>query len=153
MDFQELYQHKQEKLLKLFQDSLDPQVKYTIIMELGRTLPTCPKELMTEANIVKGCQSTVYLASHFQEDGTLQFLIHSDALISSGLAALLLFIYDKEPVEFIIHSPPLFIKELGLHSSLTPGRSNGLLSMYSRMKQEALKHFLIKQYSSNPKIV
>jgi cysteine desulfuration protein SufE len=90
--------------------------------------------------IVNGCQSIVYLRS-FLHDGHLFFQAESEALISSGLAYLLIAVYNGELPEVILKCLPVFIDELGISASLTPGRSNGLASIYLRMKQDAINSF------------
>jgi len=125
----------------LFQGCLTPQERYQRIIELGRQLPPMPAEFKTEENIVKGCQSIVYLYSEM-EDGKIFYYAHSEALISAGLAALLIKAYSGQPPEVILKSKPTFLEELQILGSLSPSRSNGLANMYLRMQQEALK-FLI----------
>ncbi len=140
-----LYQKKHNDLLSLFSDCKTPEAIYEKIIMLGKSLPKPPLELLstkTENHIVKGCQSTVFIFSKIDLAGIMLYYIDSDALISSGLASLLLYIYQGEKAEFILFCPPLFISELKLNMTLSPGRSNGLASMYSRMKQDALKLFL-----------
>jgi cysteine desulfuration protein SufE len=117
--------------------------KYAYLIELGRALPSYPQDCRTSDRIVPGCQSTLYLEAHMEE-GKLFFQSSSDALISQGLAALLIHVYSGLPAEMILLNPPVFLHELGIFASLSPHRSNGLASIYTRMKQEALK-FLIKQ--------
>ena len=134
-------QEKQQKLSHFFSTCHTAEARYQKIIELGKTLPAYPPHLMTPEHIVSGCQSIVYLASTL-ENGKVQFHIHSEALISAGLAALLLAVYNDEPPEVILKCAPDFLDQLGIPASLTPGRSNGLSSMYLRMKQEALKYLL-----------
>jgi cysteine desulfuration protein SufE len=66
----------------------------------------------------------------------------SEALISKGLAALLIKAYSGETPDTIAHCPPVFIKEIGLQNALSPARSNGLASLYHKIRQEALKYIL-----------
>jgi cysteine desulfuration protein SufE len=139
-----LYEQKHEALLKKFPLSRDPKQIYEIIIELGRTLPSISDALKSEENLVSGCQSQVYLSTTIDSNGKVFFEIGSEALISSGLAALLLDIYQGEPAELILLCPPLFISELGLAKSLSPGRAGGLTSIYARMKQETTKLYLQK---------
>ncbi len=134
---------KQLKLKALFSDCSSPITKYEKIIELGRRSPGYPTELMTPEKLVKGCQSQMYLHATFSE-GKIYFQAHSEALISAGLAALLLAVYDEETPEVILSCPPLFLEELGIHQNLSPGRSNGLSSLYLRMKQEALNFLIVK---------
>ncbi len=125
----------------LFQDCLSQQDRYQRIIELGRQLPPMPLEYRTDENIVNGCQSIVYLYSEI-EDGKIYYLAHSEALISAGLAALLIKAYSGKSAEVILKSKPTFLEELQILGSLSPSRSNGLANMFLRMQQDALK-FLI----------
>lgn len=145
-----LYQKKHSDLLSLFSECKTPEAIYEKIIILGKSLPKPPSELLngkTENHLVKGCQSTVFIFSEIDSTGRMSYYIDSDALISSGLASLLLYIYQGEKAEFILFCPPLFIGDLQLNLTLSPGRSNGLASMYSRMKQDALKLFLTSKNS------
>ncbi len=129
---------KQQKVKELFAACATPQAKYEKIIELGRSLPPFPLEWKTECRRVIGCQSQMYLYASLSE-GKVQFQAHSDALISAGIAALLLSVYHDEPPEAILMCPPQFLEDLGIHSSLSPSRSNGLSSLFLRMKQESIK--------------
>ena len=115
--------------------------KYEKIIDLGRQISPYPAQYKTEGYLVSGCQSRVYLYSYF-ENGNTYFTVDSDALISSGLAALLLAAYNGETPEMILKEPPTFLEELGIPSALSPNRANGLYSMHLRMKQEALKYLI-----------
>lgn len=125
----------------LFCNCLTQQERYQKIIELGRELSPLPHEHCTEENIVKGCQSIVYLHSELTE-GKIYFWAHSEALISAGLAALLIKAYSGHPPELILKSKPTFLEELQILGSLSPSRANGLANMFLRMQQDALK-FLI----------
>lgn len=137
-----LYEQKHEALLQKFSASSDPKQIYEKIIELGRTLPLLSDSLKKEENLVQGCQSEVFLSAEMKADGAMLYTIGSEALISSGLAALLLLIYQGESPEMIMLCPPRFISDLGLAKNLSPGRSNGLASIYARMKQEATRLYL-----------
>jgi cysteine desulfuration protein SufE len=131
-------QNKQAELKNIFSSCTSPDARYQKIIEWGRQAAPLPIQLKTPANIVKGCQSTLYLHS-FLQDGKVFFEVDSEALISLGLAALLIYVYNGESPETILKCPPTFIEDLQLATSLTPGRSNGLASMFLRMKQDALR--------------
>lgn len=135
--------NKQRHLKSLFNDCACEESKFKKIIELGRQQPDLDSQHKTPENIVKGCQSTMYLHSQHTADGII-FNASSDALISAGLAALLIQVYSGETPEAILKCPPDFLDELGVSASLTPSRANGLYSIHLKMKQEALK-FLIKQ--------
>jgi cysteine desulfuration protein SufE len=118
--------------------------KYEKIIELGRQLTPYPLELKTPDRLVKGCQSAMYL--HVEMiDNKLFFQAHSEALISAGLAALLLKVYHGEPPEAILGCPPQFLEDLGIYGALSPGRANGLASLFQRMKQEALNFLMLRK--------
>ena len=134
---------KQEAMKQLFAECTTVESKYQKIIELGKTQARLPDEDKTEANLVKGCQSRMYLRSTF-ENGVVFFESESDAIISDGLALLLVKIYSGEAPETILKCPPSYIEELGIPQTLTPGRANGLASMYLRMKQDALRYYMLK---------
>lgn len=125
----------------LFINCLNQQDRYQKIIELGRELSPLHPDYQTEANIVKGCQSIVYLHSEI-DDGKMYFSASSEALVSAGLAALLIKAYNGHSPEFVLKSKPTFLEELQIFSSLSPSRSNGLANMFLRMQQDALK-FLV----------
>lgn len=128
-----------DRIKDLFKNTLDNESKYLAIIQLGRSLPPLAPEFKCENTKIDGCQSTTYLYSYLENE-VLHFKAESDALISSGLAALLIMAYDRQKPEIIINNPPDFLHELGIHASLSPTRSNGLSQMYLRMKDDALKY-------------
>ena len=118
-------------------------MRYQIILEMGRSLAPFPEEEKVEHNLVYGCQSTMYLSVQVQEK-KLRLRAHSEALISSGLAALLLHCYEGEAPDTLFKFPPTFLSELNIHASLSPGRSNGLSALYLHLQKEVLR--LIKNH-------
>lgn len=133
---------RQAQLTLEFRALPDTAARYEHLIEMGRPLRTSNTSLRHPQNLVSGCQSEVYLVAQLQ-NGKVYFSVYSEALISAGLAALLLAIYDGETIETILGCSPTCITEMGILASLTPGRSNGLASMHLRMKQEAIR--LLKQ--------
>lgn len=129
---------KQDEIRALFATCPNQDEKYKKIIELGKQLPRLKLEDKNPENIVKGCQSVMYLHT-FTKNGLIYFEAESEALISSGLAAILLHVYNGETAETILTCPPTFLDDLGISASLTPSRANGLYSVHLRMKQEALK--------------
>jgi len=122
----------------------DPKGRYDLIIELGRELKKAARnEIAVPENMVQGCQSEVYLKSRF-EDGKIFFEIYSEALISTGLAALLFSIYQGESPDILLTCPPDCLERIGIQASLSPGRSNGLASIHLKMKQEALRYLVKK---------
>ncbi|MBS3903693.1 MAG: SufE family protein [Simkania sp.] len=135
---------RQDALIKLFSQSNEPQSRYTKLIEMGRELAkNSHKEVMLAEHLVRGCQSEVFLVARI-ENGKIFFDIYTEALISAGLVAILLHIYQGEPAEVILKCPPSCLTQLGLQASLTPARSNGLASIYLKMQQDVLR-FLINR--------
>jgi cysteine desulfuration protein SufE len=137
---------KQNLVKKIFNDCSTEEEKYQKIIEFGRQLPRLSEIYKIPENIVKGCQSTVHLRSYWLDQGII-FEAESDALISAGLAAILLKVYSGESPETILKCPPTYLEELGISASLTPSRANGLYSIHLRMKQDALR--LLIQRTTN----
>lgn len=129
---------KQAKVKELFAPCRNAEERYETIIELGRALSPMDEREKVEENRVYGCQSLTYLKATLK-GGEVFFAVTSEALISRGLAALLLYVYSGERPEVVIKCPPNYLEELGISASLTPSRANGLYSMHLRMQQEALK--------------
>lgn len=111
---------------------------YDKIIELGRKAPPLPQADQIPANLVSGCQSTLYLKTTL-ENGKLLFETQADALISAGLAVLLTAVLSGETPKTILTFDPTYLTDLNIPTSLSPSRANGLASLHLRMKQEALK--------------
>jgi len=133
--------NKIENLKIHFSSLPSREILYQKIMEWGKKLPSFKPEWKSEENLVAGCQSLMYLYSSYK-NGNVHFYASSDAFISTGLAALLIEIYSGEPPDTILITPPTFLEELGIPSALTPGRANGLASLYLKMKQEAIRYLV-----------
>lgn len=130
-------QNKQEYIKDLFKNCTNAEERYQKIIELGKDNPKLEETLKSDANLVNGCQSKLYLHSECK-DGKIYFSYESDALISSGLAKLMTLVYSEETPETILKCPPKFLQELKIPASLSPSRSNGLSSLFLRMQQDAL---------------
>ena len=117
---------------------LSAEQRYERIMDLGAKLPPYPAERKTPDRIVPGCQSVLYL-DVLRRDGRLEFAVDSEALISKGLAALLVAVYGGLEAQVVLTQPPKFLEECGILGGLSPSRSNGVAAVYLRMRQEALK--------------
>lgn len=131
-------QRKQQILTERFGAFESDRERYVAIIEMGRALPPYPEEFKREENLVGGCQSQTYLLAQRQRQ-QMCFYATSDALISAGLTALLIFVYSEELPTTVLHYPPHFVTSLHLTRYLTPSRSNGLYAVHLRMKQEALQ--------------
>jgi cysteine desulfuration protein SufE len=135
---------KQSALAARFAPLADAQKRYELLIEMGRALnQKAKREIALPQHLVHGCQSEVYVRANLM-DGKVFFDTFCEALISSGLLALLLAIFEGESPETILTCPPSCLENLGIQASLSPGRSNGLASIYLKMKQEALQ-LLVKK--------
>lgn len=135
---------KQRRLVEIFLACPSEEAKYEKIIELGQRQIPLAAVYKTKENLVEGCQSQVYLHSYYKQD-KMVFETEADALISAGLAKLLTDVYSNETPETVLKYPPTYLEEVGIHSSLTPNRANGLYSMHLRMKRDALKILVEKE--------
>ncbi len=119
--------------LAMFEDWND---RYEYIIGLGRDLPPYPDELRTEDREVHGCQSQVWLDAR-HEGGRCFFQADSNALITKGLIALLVNLYNGRPAVEIKEASLDFLRGTGLAAHLTPSRVNGLQAIFKRIKQHA----------------
>ena len=129
------------KLSELRQDFLklrgDSMAIYNKILAYGSSYPQIDKSLFKESDLVHGCQSQMFLKSKF-ENNHLYFSIYSDALISKGIAAILVKIFNEETPEVVLRAKPSFLAELGIISGLSVSRSNGALALFTHMQKCAL---------------
>jgi len=134
----------QQQIIEDFSGFEDWMDKYGLLIELGNELAPIDAKYKVESNLIRGCQSRVWLHQEFT-DGRIIFEAESDALIVKGLVALLLKIYSNRTPHEILTSEPRFIDEIGLRQHLSPTRSNGLLAMVKQMKLYALAYEKISQ--------
>ena len=118
----------------VFTDWMD---KYEYIIELGKGVPVLDEKLKTEENLIKGCQSRVWLGCR-EEDGKLYFSADSDAIITKGIISLLIRVYNGQTPQAILKSDFSFIGAIRLQENLSPTRANGLLSMIKQIRVYAL---------------
>lgn len=117
--------------------------KYAYIIELGKECPVIDEKDKTDNNLIKGCQSRVWLNCEHR-DGRLWFRADSDAVITKGIISLLIRALDGQTPQDILAADLAFIDQIGLKEHLSPTRSNGLTSMVKQMKMYALA-FSVKQ--------
>ena len=110
--------------------------KYEYLIELGKGLDALPEDKKTENNLIKGCQSRVWLDSELK-DGRLYFSADSDAIITKGIISLLVNIYSGSTPEEIVADDFGFVEEIGLRENLSPTRAGGLASMIQTIKKIA----------------
>jgi cysteine desulfuration protein SufE len=110
--------------------------KYEYIIELGKELPIIEDEYKTEENLIKGCQSRVWLHAEFKNNKVAYFA-DSDAIITKGIIALLIRVLNFQNTKDIVETKLEFINIIGLTNHLSPTRANGLLEMVKQMKNYA----------------
>ena len=117
----------------------DWEARYAHIIDLGKALEPLSDSEMNEANKVRGCASQVWLVSEPSDiPGALRFRGGSDAILVSGLIALLLNLYsDRKPKDILTFDAKAFFHELGVDEALSPQRSNGFHAMIARINAEA----------------
>ena len=135
MDIQEL----QERIIKEFSLFEDWTEKYKHIIKLGSKLEELPEGDHIDSNLVKGCQSQVWLTADLDGDKVV-FKADSDASITKGLVALMVRFYSGQTPDVIINTNPDFIDKIGMAQHLSPTRANGLVSMVKQMKIYAMAY-------------
>ncbi|MDR1757006.1 MAG: SufE family protein [Culturomica sp.] len=130
-------QEKEQEIVEEFAVFDDWMDKYAYLIELGTALPPLDEQYKTDENLIKGCQSRVWFHAELKE-GRLWFSADSDAIITKGIAALLIRVFSGEKPQDIAAADLKFIEEIGLSQHLSPTRSNGLLSMVKQIKLYAI---------------
>ena len=113
--------------------------RYEYMIELGKSLPLIDAEHKTDDNIIKGCQSRVWLHADLKDDKVV-FTADSDAIITKGIIAILIRAFSGHPPKDILEADTGFIDEIGLKEHLSPTRANGLVSMIKQLKLYALAY-------------
>ena len=127
----------QEEIVEEFEMFDDWMQRYEYMIDLGKSLPLIDEQYKLEENLIKGCQSKVWLHSDLEE-GKLNFTADSDAIITKGIVAVLLRVFNNQSPQDILNAELDFIDEIGLKEHLSPTRANGLVSMIKQIKLYAL---------------
>lgn len=118
--------------------------KYSFLIELGKDCPTLDDSQKTENNLIKGCQSRVWVSCE-RRDEKLYFYADSDAVITKGIISLLIRVFNGQKPQDILDADLSFIDAIGLKEHLSPTRSNGLTSMIKQIKMYALAFSIKKE--------
>lgn len=127
----------QEEIVDEFSMFDDWMQRYEYIIELGKNLPLIKEEFKVDENLIKGCQSKVWLQGEKTED-RIVFTADSDAILTKGIIAILIRVFSNQTPKDIIDANMDFIDEIGLKEHLSPTRANGLVSMIKNIKMYAL---------------
>jgi cysteine desulfuration protein SufE len=129
----------QEEIISEFSAFEDWMDKYAYLIEIGNELAPIDVQHKTEQNIIRGCQSQVWINAEYV-DGKLIYQGESDALIVKGLVALMLRVVNEQSPTDIMNFDFHFIDKIGLKEHLSPTRSNGLLAMVKQIKLYAVAY-------------
>lgn len=130
-------QEIQEEIVEEFSMFDDWMQRYEYIIELGKSLPLIQEEYKTEENLIKGCQSKVWVHGE-EKDGYIIFTADSDAILTKGIIGILIRTFSNQSPQAILDANTDFIDEIGLKEHLSPTRANGLVSMIKQIKMYAL---------------
>jgi cysteine desulfuration protein SufE len=132
-------QEIQDEILEEFSMFDDWMQRYEYMIELGKSLPLIKEQYKTDDNIIKGCQSKVWVHAELEGDN-LVFTADSDAIITKGIIAILIRTFSHQKPQDIIDADTAFIDEIGLKEHLSPTRANGLVSMIKQIKLYAVAY-------------
>jgi cysteine desulfuration protein SufE len=118
----------------MFEDWME---KYEHIITLGKELPLIDEQYKTDDNIIKGCQSKVWLHAELK-DNKMNFSADSDAIITKGIIAIMVRAFNNQSPTDVLNADMAFVDKVGLKEHLSPTRANGLVSMIKQMKFYAL---------------
>lgn len=135
MTIQEIQEEIKDEFSMFDEENWDERYQYVI--DLGKTLPLIDEKYKVEENIIKGCQSKVWLHGE-QNEGKIVFTADSDAILTKGIIAILIRTFSNQTPSDILDSDTKFIDEIGLKEHLSPTRANGLVSMIKQIKMYAL---------------
>jgi cysteine desulfuration protein SufE len=127
----------QEEVVDEFATMTDWVDKYEHLIDLGNNLPLIEEAHRKDENLIRGCQSRVWLHAELQGD-KVHYTADSDAVITKGIIALVLRVFNDQPPKDIVEADTTFIDRIGLKEHLSPTRSNGLVSMLKQIKYYAL---------------
>lgn len=129
----------QNEIIDEFSLFEDWEERYQYMIDLGKDLPLIDKQYKTESNIIKGCQSKVWVHAELQ-DNKITFTADSDAIITKGIIAILIRTFSNQQPKDIIDADTAFIDAIGLKEHLSPTRANGLVSMVKQLKMYAIAY-------------
>ena len=129
-------EEQQQEIIDDFEFLTDWMDKYEMIIQLGKELPIIDEQYKNDQYAIKGCQSKVWVHADYR-DGKIYFTADSDAIITKGLISMIIKVYSGHTPDEIFHTDLYFIDKIGLHSHLSPTRSNGLASMVKQIREYA----------------
>ena len=132
-------QEIQNEIIDEFSMFDDWEESYQYMIDLGKTLPLIDDAHKTDDNIIKGCQSKVWVHANM-DDNKVVFTADSDAIITKGIIAILIRTFSNQHPTAILEANTDFIDKIGLKEHLSPTRANGLVSMIKQLKMYAIAY-------------
>ncbi|GAA0714014.1 SufE family protein [Aquimarina litoralis] len=132
-------QRLQEEIVDEFSMFDDWMQRYEYMIDLGKSLPLIEEKYKIDENIIKGCQSNVWVHAEMKDE-KIEFTADSDAIITKGIIAILIRVFSGQHPKDIIDADTAFIDEIGLKEHLSPTRANGLVSMIKQLKMYAVAY-------------
>lgn len=132
-------QEIQDEIIDEFSMFDDWEERYQYMIDLGKTLPLIDEAYKTDDNLIKGCQSKVWVHAEMEDDKVV-FTADSDAIITKGIIAILIRVFSNQHPQDIIDANTHFIDKIGLKEHLSPTRANGLVSMIKQLKMYAIAY-------------
>jgi len=129
----------QNEIIEEFAMFDDWMERYEYMIELGKSLPLIEPKFKTDDNLIKGCQSKVWVHANLN-DNNIVFTADSDAIITKGIVAILIRVFSNQHPNDILAADTDFIDEIGLKEHLSPTRANGLVSMIKKIKLYAIAY-------------
>jgi cysteine desulfuration protein SufE len=129
----------QQEIIDEFSGLGEWMERYNYLIELGKDLSIIDPAFRKEEYLIRGCQSRVWLNAELIV-GKVIYTADSDAIITKGLAALMIRVFTNHTPEEILAADLGFIDVIGLKEHLSPTRSNGLVSMVKQIRYYALAY-------------
>ena len=136
---------RQDQIIRDFSEISNWEDRYKKIIALGKDLPAISDRLKTDEAKIKGCQSQVWLHAKLNEQGLMEIIGDSDALLVRGLVAILISMYSQSTPAEVLSNPATFLKEMGFETNLSPSRANGLFSMIKQIQRFAMAFQVLLQ--------
>ena len=129
----------QDEIIDEFSMFEDWEERYQYMIDLGKDLPLIDEQFKMDINIIKGCQSKVWVHAEMKNDKII-FTADSDAIITKGIIAILIRVFSNQHPKDILEANTEFIDKIGLKEHLSPTRANGLVSMIKQLKLYAIAY-------------
>ena len=129
----------QDEIVDEFSLFDDWMQRYEYMIELGKSIDLIDPSKKIDSNLIKGCQSKLWLDVELVDD-KLIFKADSEAIITKGIAAVLLRVFSNQTPKDILNADLNFVDKIGLKEHLSPTRANGLISMIKQIKYYALAY-------------